>query len=306
MASTLTKKAAIQVTAREELFVNMFGRDWEHLRDILGIMRPIRKAPGTQLKSKKATVTLESGTVAEGAQIPYSGATITESVYGTIAVEKYATAVSLEAIEEHGYDVAVAMTDDEFRNTLTQKVTSKFYTYLNTGTLTGEYADWKMALSMAKGLVVNKFKKMHRTATDVVAFVNTLDVYEYIGKAEVTIQTAFGFEYIENFMGYKTVFLLSDEEIKRGRVIATPTNNINLYYIDPGDSELAKAGLEYTVQGETNLIGFHTNGNYGTAVSELFAIMGIDLFAEYIDAISVVDVKAAEAAGTDSQTNPQD
>jgi hypothetical protein len=55
----------------------------------------------------------------------------------------------------------------------------------------------------------------------------------------------------------------------------------------------AKAGLVYTTGvGETNLIGFHTQGNYNTAVSEAFAIMGFTLFAEYIDAIAVVSFEA--------------
>lgn len=76
-------------------------------------------------------------------------------------------------------------------------------------------------------------------------------------------------------MGFSTVFLLSDEEIPRGRVIATPVENIVLYYVDPSTSDFARAGLVYTTDGETNLIGFHVEGNYHTAVSESFAIMGM-------------------------------
>lgn len=63
---------------------------------------------------------------------------------------------------------------------------------------------------------------------------------------------------------------------------------IYLYYIDPSDSEFARLGLNYTVQGETNLIGFHAQGNYTTAVGETFALMGMKLWAEYLDGISVV------------------
>ena len=143
---------------------------------------------------------------------------------------------------------------------------------------------------MAKGNVVNKFKQMHRTCTKVVAFVNVLDLYDYMGDKDISIQSEFGFNYIKNFMGYTTVFLLSDEEIARGRVIATPAENIVLYYVDPSDSDFAKAGLVYRTAGETRLIGFHTQGNYGTAVSESFALMGLTLFAEYLDGIAVVDV----------------
>ena len=286
----LTKTADVQVVAREIDFVTRFGRNWDHLREILGIMRPIRKAPGTKLKSKKATVVLQSGAVGEGEEIPYSKATVEEVDYADLTIEKYAKAVSIEAIKDHGYDAAVAMTDDEFLYELQNKVTERFYAYLNTGTLTSTESTWQRALAMAKGNVLNKFKQMHRTVTRVVGFANVLDLYDYLGDAQITVQNAFGFQYIKNFMGYDTIILLSNDEIARGKVIATPVENIALYYVSPDDSDFSRAGLVYRTAGDTPLIGFHTQGNYNTAVSESFAIMGMTLFAEYLDGIAVVTV----------------
>jgi hypothetical protein len=155
-----------------------------------------------------------------------------------------------------------------------------------------------MALAMAKGSVENKFKQIHRTATGVVGFANILDVYEYLGAANITVQNQYGFQYVKDFMGFNTIFLLSDSEIKRGRVIATPVENIVLYYVDPATSDFARAGLQFTTDGETSLIGFHTQGNYNTAVSECFAIMGMTLFAEYLDAIAVFDVGTAKSTSS--------
>lgn len=293
----LIMTADIQVTAREIDFVTRFERNWEHLREILGIMRPIKKQPGAVLKSKYAEGTLESGNVGEGEEIPYSKFTVKEKDYAEMTIEKYAKAVSIEAIKDHGYENAVQMTDDEFLFQLQTDVTSRFYTYLNTGTLTSNEKSFKMALAMAKGRVVNKFKQMHRNATGVVGFVNVLDVYEYLGDAEITVQNQFGFQYVKDFMGFNTIFLLAEGEIARGKVIATPVENIVMYYVDPNESDFAKAGLVYTTgAGETNLIGFHTQGNYNTAVSEAFAIMGFVLFAEYIDAIAVISFGSGAAA----------
>lgn len=284
------------VTAREIDFVTQFERDWQHLRDVLGIVKPIKKAPGTVLKSKYAAGTLKAGTVGEGEEIPYSKFEVKTKDYAAITVEKYAKAVSLESIAEHGYDVAMQMTDDEFRYELTQNVVDRFYTYLNTGKLTSTETTFQKALSMAKGNVLAKFKTMHRAVTGVVGFANILDVYEFLGEKEITVQTAFGLTYIKDFLGLDTLFLLSDSEIKRGRVIATPVNNVVLYYVDPSDSDFAKAGLQYTVSGETNLIGYHSQGNYSTAVTESFALLGLTLFAEYLDGIAVIDVKADAAS----------
>lgn len=288
----------IQVTAREIDFVTRFERNWEHLRDILGIMRPIKKQPGAVLKSKYAEGTLQSGKVAEGEEIPYSKFTVKEKTYAEMTIEKYAKAVSIEAIKDHGYENAVQMTDDEFLFQLQTDVTGRFYDYLKTGTLTSTETTFQMALAMAKGRVENKFKQMHRNVTGVVGFVNILDVYEYLGAAEITIQNQFGFQYMKDFMGFNTIFLLSDSEIPRGQVIATPVENIVLYYVDPNESDFARAGLVYTVSGETNLIGFHTQGNYHTAVSEAFAVMGLTLFAEYIDAIAVITIDETPTLGT--------
>lgn len=288
----------IQVTAREIDFVTRFERNWEHLREILGIMRPIKKTPGAVLKSKYAEGTLQDGNVKEGEEIPYSKFTVKEKPYAEMSIEKYAKAVSIESIKDHGYENAVQMTDDEFLFQLQTNVTGRFYDYLKTGTLTSTETTFQMALAMAKGRVENKFKQMHRNVTGVVGFVNILDVYEYLGAAEITIQNQFGFQYMKDFMGFNTIFLLSDSEIPRGQVIATPVENIVLYYVDPNESDFARAGLVYTVSGETNLIGFHTQGNYHTAVSEAFAVMGLTLFAEYIDAIAVITIDETPALGT--------
>ena len=284
--TTLTTDITVQ--AREVDFVSRFSYNWESLREILGIMNPVRKQPGTKLVSSKATITLEDGNVPEGAVIPYSKAKVEPVIHGELTIEKYAKAVTIEDVNKYGAAVAVQKTDDAFLNELQTVVLEDFYDFLQTGTLTSEESTFQMAVAMAIGKVVDKFKKMRKNASGTVVFVNTLDAYRYLGAAELTVQNAFGIQYIENFMGADKMILSS--EIPEGKVIALPSDNIVLYYVDPSDSEFAQLGLNYTVDGETNLIGFHAVGNYSTAVGESYAIMGMKLWAEYIDAIAVVTV----------------
>lgn len=279
------------ITVREVDFVNRFTLNWDALRDIMGIMRPIRRAPGTQLITYKASVALESGDVPAGAVIPYSKATITKAAQGELKIEKYAKAVPIEDVNQYGASIAVEKSDDAFLNELQNDVLTRFYNFLNTGSLTSTEPTWQRALAMAKGNVLNKFNQMRKSVTEVVGFANVLDFYDYLGNAQITVQTQFGLTYIKDFMGYSTLFLLSAPDVERGKVIALPVENINLYYIDPSDSEFAQLGLNYTVEGETNLIGFHANGNYSTAVGESFAIMGMSLWAEYLDGIAVITVQ---------------
>jgi hypothetical protein len=284
--TTLTSN--IDINPREVDFVTRFGMNWQGLLDIIGIARPIKKVPGTKLTAKEVTIDLQSGDVAEGDEIPYSLATISEKDVATLKLKKYSKGVTLEDIEKYGYEDAVQRTDNAFLNKLQGVVMDNFYTVLGTGTLTGSKTTFQQAIANAKGLVTNEFKKLRLDITDVVGFVNTMDFYDYLGDANITVQTAFGMNYVKDFMGYNTIFLLSDNELAAGKVIATPVENLALYYVDASDSDFARAGLEYTVDGVTNLIGFHTEGKYSHAVSECYAILGATMFAEYLNGIAVV------------------
>lgn len=286
----LTKSSNIDASPREIDFVTRFASNWQHLIDILGIMRPIVKQPGQVLKSKYAEVTLADGNVGEGEEIPYSLAEVKTKDYKELTLKKYKKTVSIEAIATHGYDLAIAMTDDEFLVMLQNNVTDEFYDYLKTGTLTATAVNFQQALAKTQGAVRNRWKSMHKTITNIVGFVNLNDAYDWLGEQTVGPQVAseFGLNYIKNWMGYSTLFLCSDEEIPSGTIIATPVENIVLYYIQPNHEDFARAGLVFVTDGETNLIGFKTIGNYNTDVSENNALMGMTLFSEYLDGIAVV------------------
>ena len=288
----LTVAADITVAAREVDFVTRFAQNWDALREILGIMNPIEKAAGTKLTSYKASMksdALQGGaSVGEGNEIPYTEFKVEPVAYSDVTLEKYAKAVSIESVTQYGASVAVQKTDEAFLNELQNVVMGRFYTFLATGTLTDTATSFQMAVAKSIGLVKDKFKKMHRNITGVVTWVNTLDAYEYLGAANLTVQTSFGIDYVENFMGAQTLILSS--EIEQGTVISTPVDNIVLYYVNPSNADFAQLGLNYTTDGETNLIGFHANGDYSHAVGESFALMGMALWAEYLDGIAVISV----------------
>lgn len=309
--NNVTTTGQFSTSVREVDFVTRFADNWDALRNIMGIMRPIRKAPGTKLVSYKASVdgTLQGGTsVAEGDEIPFTKMKVEPVSYADIEVAKYAKSVTLESVAKYGADVAVEKTDDAFLVALQNKILGEFYTFLGTGTLTLSETTWQRALAMAKGKVLDKFAGMDKDVTEIVGFANILDAYDYLGDKEITVQTVFGLNYVENFLGYRTLFLLPDKYIAQGTVIALPVENIDLYYVDPGDSDFAKLGLNYTVKGETNLIGVHVEGDYSRATGDMYAIMGMKLWAEYLDGIAVATVGAqtlgtltvTSAAGTSS------
>lgn len=281
----------ITTSVKEIDFVSRFNRNWDTLREILGIMNPVRKTNGTTLVASKATVTLQDGNVAEGDEVPLSQATVEPVAFEDISLKKYRKAVTAEAVAKYGAAVAVQKTDDAFLVELQNEVLDDFYTFAQTGTLTGEASTFQMAVAMAATMVKDKFKKMRLDYTNIVAFVNTVDVGRYLGGAQITVQNRNGVEYIKDFLGVQTVIITS--EIPENTVLAIPADNIVLYYIDPADGDFRELGLEYyTGDGETNLIGIHKEGNYGRVMGETHALMGMKLFAEYIDAIAKFTITA--------------
>lgn len=289
VTSNTTSSNQITVNVKEIDFVSRFEQNWQSLQEILGIMRPVRKTLGTKLVASKATVTLQNGEVAEGDEVPLSQATVTPVYYEDITLEKYRKRVTAEAVSKFGASVAVQKTDDAFIAELTNNVLDNFYTFAQTGTLKPDapYETFQMAVSMAVTMVKDKFKKLRLNYSNIVAFVNTMDVGRYLGASEISLQNKNGIEYFKDFLGASTVIVSS--EIPEGTVLAIPADNIILYYVDPADADFAELGLNYTTgNGATNLIGVHKEGVYGRVSGDTHALMGMKLFAEYLDGIAVV------------------
>lgn len=292
-----TKMANINATPRELDFVSRFGMNFEGLRELLGVSNVVKVAPGVLLKARKGVVDLQNSPN-EGDEIPYSAASVEEISIGEITLQKYAKGTTGEAVQKYGYDVAIGKTDDAFLVELQKKIENGLYTFLNGGELTNIETTWQMGLAMANGLARNAFKSMHLASSGIVGFVNILDAYKYLGGASISIQNAFGVDYIRDFMGYRTIFLLPSEDVPQNKVIATPVENFIVAAIDPSADDFARAGLEFVTDGEENLVGFHTEARYSHFVSECYALMGVRAYAEYLNGIAVVTIEASGSRGS--------
>lgn len=291
VTANTTTTAQMQITARELDFVSRFTANMDALREIMGVMRPIRKAPGTRLVSYKASVTLQDGAVAEGDEVPLSKATVTEAFHKDLELKKHRKRVTAEAVNKYGAAIAVQKTDDALLNEIQGEILDEFYAFALTGTLTGNYDSFQMAVAMAVAKTKDKFKKMRLNYGQIVVFANTLDVGKCQGAANITVQTKAGIEYVKDFTGVDTMIVSS--EIPEGTVVAIPVDNIVMYYIDPSDGDFAALGLEYTTGNDaTNLIGVHKEGVYERVSGDTHTLSGIALWAEYLDAVAVIKVGA--------------
>lgn len=280
MAETNLIKKADLVKAREIEFVSMFGENVRKLVEALGITRKIAKQAGTVLKSYKATGTLENGAVAEGDVIPLSKYQTVAVSYGEITLNKWRKATSAEAIVERGYEQAVEMTTDRMLKDVQKKIRNDFFTFLGTGTGSASGTGLQAALAQTWGQLQVKFED---DDVEAVYFLNPLDVADYLAEAQITTQTAFGMQYIKNFLGLGTVFLNSS--VTKGTLYATAKENLVLYFIPVNGADLEEA-FSFTAD-ETGYIGIHETPDYTNMTASDTVINGMTLFAERLDGIIV-------------------
>jgi hypothetical protein len=280
----LIKKADL-VRVREIEFTEMFGYSIKKLMEALGVTRKIAKQAGTVLKSYKATGTLEDGAVAEGETIPLSKYKTEAVNYQEITLKKWRKATSAEAITDRGYDQAVEMTTDEMLKDVQKGIRKDFFTFLAAGTGTATGATFQAALAQAWGQLQVLFEDDEIGA---VYFLNPLDVADYLATANITLQTAFGMTYVENFLGLGTVIFNSS--VPKGKIYATAKDNLVLYYIPVNGADLGEV-FDFTTDA-TGYIGIHEEPDYTNMTASDTVINGMVLFAERMDGIVVGTISA--------------
>lgn len=272
--TNVIKKAQI-AKVRELDYTQLFGENVKNLIKMLGVSRMIPVQAGTVLKQLTVTGTLGSGIVAEGDIIPLSQYETTWTPVGEATLNKWRKATTAEAIIKGGFDQAVNDTDKKMILDIQKGIRSKFINGLATGEGTATGVGLQAALANAWGQLQVAFED---NDVETVYFVNPLDVADYLGAANITVQTAFGMSYIENFLGLGTVIMTA--LIEKGTFYATAKQNINLYYIDVNGANGLADAFDFTTDAETALIGIHEESNYQRMQSETVAISGIDIFAE--------------------------
>lgn len=286
MAETNLIKKIDLARVREVEFTEIFTSNLKKLIEALGVTRKIPKQAGTVLKAYTATGTLQDGSVAEGDTIPLSKYTTEPVAYGELELKKWRKATSAEAIIERGYDQAVEMTTDRMLRDVQATIRTAFFEFLADGTGTASGADFQSALAQAWGQLQVKFEDDDIQA---VYFLNPLDVADYLSAANITMQTAFGMTYVENFLGLGT--LIMNSSVPKGTVYATAKENIVLYYIPVNGADLGVA-FSFTSD-DTGYIGIHEEPDYTNMTSSDTVINGMSLFAERLDGIVVATISAA-------------
>ena len=285
-AETNTIMQADLARVRSIDFNNQFTGSLAKLIEALGVTRKIAVQEGAALKALTVTGTLESGVVAEGEMIPLSKYETEEITVGEAKLGKWRKGTTAEAIIKGGYDQAVGATTDKMVKDIQKTIRAAFFAFLATGTGTASGATLQAALANGWG---NLSVLWEDDAIEAVYFLNPLDVAEYLGTAQITMQTAFGMNYVEDFLGLGTVFLNSS--VPQGKFYATAKENVVMYYINVASGEIAQA-FDLTTD-ETGYIGINEYPDKDTARVMDLVLSGVTFFPERLDGIVVGTIAGA-------------
>ena len=292
-AETNLIKAAQMAKVREVDFVTQFGHNiLPKLIEALGVTRKIPMEEGTTLYVYKTTGTLQSGAVPEGEIIPLSQYERTKEAVGEITLKKWRKASSAEAIKKSGYDEAVTETDKKLLNDVQKGVRADFFDFITGLDATVVSADTlQKVLAKVWGNLQVLFED---DAVSTVHFINPLTVSDYLGTATISMQTAFGMNYIEDFLGLGTVVMNSN--IPQGQVISTAKDNLVLYYLTMNGDIASAFNL---TSDATGYIGIKSGyANEERAQIESLVMSGISLFVDYADGVVIGQVDSTPSLGS--------
>lgn len=286
------------VKAREVDFVlNFTGNVLKKFTEALGVTRKIPMAEGTTMYVYKSTGTLQSGAVPEGEIIPLSQMARTKEAVGEITLNKWRKATSAEAIMKSGAQEALRETDKKLLQLVQKGIRGDFFSFVSgiDGTVIGA-STLQAVLAKTWAQLQVLFED---DAVQVCHFINPLTIGDYLATATITMQTAFGMSYIEDFLGMGTVVLSS--QIPAGQVISTAKENLIVYYLTM-NGDIANE-FDLTTD-ETGFIGISTgNPNKERAQVETLVMSGIQFFPEYADGVVIGQIDSTPSLASATVTS---
>lgn len=254
--------------------VNRIAENIETLRNALSVTQMIPMPAGSTIKRYKTTVTKGAKQPAEGDIIPLSKVERKALTPLVLELTPYRRLTTAQAIQRVGMSLALNQADDALVQEIRKDVRNDFFDMItaNTATAAAGGATLQAAIAQAWGSMATYFEDKDATP---VYFVNPLDVATYLGGANISTQTAFGFDYVENFLGMGTAFITP--RVTQGDVFATAKENINGVYVPQGGDVADAFDLTFD---ETGLVGMtHSRADDRASVQSLI-LMGVLFYPE--------------------------
>lgn len=266
---------AISIDHNERLVTGI-----QSLLTVLNITQMIPMATGTTVKFYKYAKKNTPEQVGEGEEIKLTEYERKLASTYELTLEKYRKRSTAEAIQKVGKDKAVNKTDELLEREVQKGIKKKFYDFLKTGTGTaakGATLQAALANIWAKLSSYGPFIDGDFTP---IYFVNPLDIADYLSTAAVTIQTAFGFNYLENFLGLGTVII--DPSVEAKKPCATVKENLNGVYVPANGDVGTTFGLTSDSTGMVGMKHFLVDGK---ASIDTLLMSGVTLYPEDLSGV---------------------
>jgi len=255
--------------------VNNLSMSIRSLMEVLGVVDLEPIAEGNTIKIYSTSVGQPPAQVAEGDEIPLTAVDLVEGTPITMTLNKYRKLVTAEAIQKVGRERAIYKTDEALIGAVRQAIKGAFFTAINAeGSSTAEpKANLQAQLASNWGTM----QGIYHEYGDVnpVHFVNPLNVADYLGTANITTQDAFGFRYVEDFLGLGTVVI--SPYVTLNNVISTAKENLRGYYVPANGS----VGQEFELTSdESGLVGITHGRVLERASIQSLLMTGVRFFPE--------------------------
>lgn len=270
-------------------FVSKITSNINELQKVLGIVEMEPMAAGTSIKVWKMEQTNTPEQVGEGETIALTKIQRTLAKTLELGLNKYRRNTSAEAIQKVGRAMAINQADEKLVSGIQKDIKKDFFDTLMEGTGKASGVGLQATLANAWG-VLNVFHE-DEGATPV-HFLSPLDVADYLGNAQITMQTAFGLSYVEDFLGLGTVIV--SPRVAKGKTISTAKENLHGAYIPANSGDVAQSfGL---TSDRTGLIGMKHSADDSNATINTLAMSGVLFYPELLDGVIVGTITPAAGA----------
>lgn len=284
------EKLTEQLGAANAIVVtNKFGDSLRGLLDALGVHRQFPMRVDDRIQVYKTVATIDGEPVEKGDIIPLTEVKVEPAEAKELAYEKVRKAVAFEDVQKYGIERAITMTDAALIKAVQKKIKSKIFANIKEAQKTAEGVGLQGALAQGWGNVQTIFED---DGAEVVAFINPLDVADYLGNASVTMQKEFGLNYLTNFLGADVAIVTP--QIEKGTAYVTAVENLIFGYADLQNGEAAR---EFDlITDETGLVGIRREQTGDRLTSETTVVASGVLTAERLDGVVKVTINEAVTA----------
>lgn len=279
-------------------FANRFSNNIVKLLEVLGVTNKLPMNVGSNIKMYKFSVEeAYTTTVNEGEEITLTK--VKRELVNTIELTytKYRKATTLEAIQAHGFDLAVNNTDNELIRHYQKKIRTDFASVLSqaAGTAIDSSKKALTAKNLQGALAKGRAKLTTVIESDItpIAFVNPDDTAEHIANGLIVSNgSMFGMGLLTNYVGVRVIEL---SDVPAGEVWMTASENLNIAYANP-NGEVGKAFN--LVTDETGMVGVLHDIQANRLTAETVLTGAIQIFAENVDAVVKIKIKPGDKSVT--------